>query len=319
MRENDWADPAWRAAADHWIRARLAELGTPPLGELEEVRVRPWSAGFRVETTAGTRWFKANTTDCAYEAGLAHALAQWAPGKTLAPLAVDAGRGWLLTADAGPTLRTALDGAPAATVAGAWEVMLREYALLQIAVARHAGTMLSLGVPDLRVATMPGHLAELLEDPAIRAEVDLPKVEAVAPAFGHWCAELAADGIPASLQHDDLTDANVFADGRFFDWGDAGVAHPFGCLLVALGFAEYLIGPEPVARLRDAYLEPWTEFGPIEQLRRSVRLAWRIARVSRAVAWRRAVRNSALPVEEDFRTASAYWLGETPDPPPVHL
>ena len=43
---------------------------------------------------------------------------------------------------------------------------------------------------------------------------------------------MAASAVPMRLQHDDLHDGNVFADGRVFDWGDASVGHPFGVLLV---------------------------------------------------------------------------------------
>ena len=321
MRENDWHDSQWRAGADGWIRARLTRLGTPVTGAVEEIRVRPWSVTYRVATNAGVRWFKANITTCAYEAGLAEALAGWVPGRVLAPLAVDRVRGWLLTADAGPTLRDQLDGASPEKLLDTWATMLREYAVLQRAVAGRADEMVALGVPDVRPATMPDHLAALLADPEVRRGLEPAPVEAIRPAFAAWCAELAADGIPATLQHDDLTDANVFADGRFFDWGDAGVAHPFGSLLVALGFAAHLLGlttgaPE-ITRLRDAYLEPWSDLAPPADLRRSVSLAVRTARVSRALAWQRALHNAALPVDDDFRTAAAYWLGETPAPSPI--
>ena len=52
--------------------------------------------------------------------------------------------------------------------------------------------------------------------------------------YAGWCAELAASGIPDSIDHNDLHAANILVDGagvRFYDWGDAVVAHPFACLL----------------------------------------------------------------------------------------
>ena len=321
VRTNDWRDPAWLAAAHEWITVRLAALRTPATGPIEEVRARPWSVIHRVPTASGPRWFKANTMDCTYEAGLAEALARWLPGTVLEPLAVDAARGWLLTADAGHTLRETL--AASRRLEG-WAEMLRAYALLQRAVAPRADDLAALGVPDLRTPSMPDHLASLLVDPAVRTDLGprAAAVEGAAPAFGDWCADLAADGIPASLQHDDLTDANVFptaAGGfRFFDWGDASVAHPFGSLLVALSFAAHVLDLKPgapeLARLRDAYLEPWSDLATPEALRRSVTLACRIGRVSRALAWRRALRGAALPVADDFRTAAADWLAELPEP-----
>jgi hypothetical protein len=45
------------------------------------------------------------------------------------------------------------------------------------------------------------------------------------PRVTEACAELAALGIPATIDHSDLHDAQVFVDpagDRFFDWGDAG-------------------------------------------------------------------------------------------------
>ena len=61
---------------------------------------------------------------------------------------------------------------------------------------------------------MPELLAGLLDDPAVRADLGPDRaaaVTAVVPEFARWCEELAADGIGASLQHDDLHDGNVFA------------------------------------------------------------------------------------------------------------
>ncbi|MFF5079196.1 phosphotransferase [Actinoplanes sp. NPDC000266] len=278
MRENDWCDPEWIAGAHAWI---AAHLDSPAVGAIEEVRVRPWSVSHRVMTAAGARWFKANITGCRYEAGLAEALAAWVPGRTLAPIAVERERGWLLTADAGPTLRDLGEG-------GDWAGLLQSYASLQRGLTDRADRMIELGVPDMRL-------------PRVREKTD--GVEA-------WCDELAADGIPATLQHDDLHDNNVFAGFRFFDWGDTSVGHPFGSLLVSLGVA----GADHAERLRDAYLEVWSDLGTLKSLRRSASLAVRLARVSRAEAWRRAVEGAALPVDEDFRTAAGWWLEQLPEP-----
>jgi hypothetical protein len=314
VRENDWNDPDWRAAADAWVTARLGELGTPVTGGIEQFRVRPWSVTHRVPTTGGVRWFKANITGCRYEAGLAEALADIAPGATLAPLAVDTGRGWLLTADAGPTLRETLAADDRVTT---WTAMLQAYSALQRATVAHVGRLGALGVPDQRVSLLPGLLAGLLADPDIRAAVD-PAVPALAGEFAGWCAELAADGIPPALQHDDLHDNNVFPDLRFFDWGDASVGHPFGTLLVTLNVMhDTLDAParaSAMARLRDAYLEPWTDLADLPALRRSATLACRVTRVSRALSWRRGLTGAAIPVDEGFRGAPAAWLGELLQP-----
>ncbi|MFI5897771.1 phosphotransferase [Actinoplanes sp. NPDC051513] len=325
MKANAWHDPRWQSDAHGWITTRLAGLGMPVQGPIQEIRVRPWSVTHQAPTALGPVWFKANTPACAYEAALAEALAKWQPDAVLVPLAVDAERGWMLTADAGKTLREEIAPDELLTV---WAEMLRAYATLQRAVAERADDLVALGVPDHRPARLPERLAELLADPGVRNDLGTDRraaVEEVAPVFREWCAELAADGIPAGLQHDDLTDANVFrtvgGGFRFFDWGDSSVAHPFGSLLVALGFAGYVLGIEAgapeIRRLRDAYLEVWTDLASPAELRRSVSLACRVTRVSKALAWERALREPSLPVEEDFRHAVADWLAETPKPPLV--
>lgn len=143
----------------------------------------------------------------------------------------------------------------------------------------------------------------------------------MAPEYAQWCAELAADGLRASVQHDDLSDGNVFSDGagfRFFDWGDASVAHPFGSLLVALYVATNQFdltarGPE-LARLRDAYLEPWTSDLDRTGLLRSATLAMRAAKVSRALSWQRALDGAELPVAPEHSTAVVDWLADLTEP-----
>ena len=51
------------------------------------------------------------------------------------------------------------------------------------------------------------------------------------------CDELAASGLPETIQHDDFHDGQVFvSDGRYLllDWGDACVSHPFFTMAVTL-------------------------------------------------------------------------------------
>jgi aminoglycoside phosphotransferase (APT) family kinase protein len=78
------------------------------------------------------------------------------------------------------------------------------------------------------------------------------------------CDQLAAHGIPETVQHDDLHLANLYVrDGRLrvLDWGDASISHPCASLVVTLRFLEEINRLAPAdpwfPRLRDAYLEPW--------------------------------------------------------------
>jgi len=81
-------------------------------------------------------------------------------------------------------------------------------------------------------------------------------------------ARRLADGLPPTVQHDDLHDGNVFTrDGRtmLIDWGDAVFAHPFGTLLVTRGVLaaqlEVTADDAQLRRVTDAYLEAWRTGG----------------------------------------------------------
>ncbi|MFC6016653.1 phosphotransferase [Plantactinospora solaniradicis] len=316
--------PDWLADSDSWLAEWLAALGITSTGPVRTVRVRAWSILRQVPTDAGRVWFKANVPGNGFEAAVVGALAGWAPDFVVAPLAVDPDRGWLLSPDGGPTLRAATADRPDPA---RWADLLQRYAELQRLVAPHGDRLVGLGLPDLRTARMPATLAELLADPTVTLDPPVrAALVALIPEYDRWCAELAADGLPPSIQHDDLHDDNVFVGGaglRFFDWGDACLAHPFGTLLVTLNAAANRFGFEPggpeLGRLRDAYLEPWTELRGRGELLRSVRLALWVAKVGRAVSWRRALVGASDPgwqqalggpprIAPEHATAPAAWL-----------
>ena len=78
---------------------------------------------------------------------------------------------------------------------------------------------------------------------------------------------------PHTIQHDDLHGGNIVvgpAGDRFFDWGDAVVAHPFATLTVTFNSIAHQTGRDlddpAFDRLRDAYLEAWTDVAPRDDL-----------------------------------------------------
>src|SRR5687767_15342124 len=142
-----WSSAAWREQAEGWIDRRLAEAGLERTAAVEQVRVRPWATVLRAPAAGGVIWMKAAGPATTFEAGLYGLLAREAPDDVLAPLAVDAPRGWMLLPDGGPSLAARLDG-------GGWAeelaAALGQYGRLQRALAPHAGELPSLGVPDMR-------------------------------------------------------------------------------------------------------------------------------------------------------------------------
>jgi hypothetical protein len=230
-----------------WIDAHCTPVGPPEL-----IRDRAWATTTRIPTADGPVWFKACAPSHRFEPELVAALARTRPELLPRVLGWEAARGWLLTAHAGTSFEQ-LGNPPEL-----WLRLLPRYAELQRE-ARVPG-----GTPDRRVPCWP----ELYED-MVRSELPLRTAEVeclrrFAPRFAELSQELAAHGLPAAVQHDDLHQRNAFMDGdrpRIVDWGDASLSHPFVSIVAPFRFLEEgngLSSTDPwFARLRDAYLEPW--------------------------------------------------------------
>ncbi|MFR0353202.1 phosphotransferase [Streptomyces sediminimaris] len=315
-----WEREEWRAAALGWVGDVLDARGLREVGP-RRVRLRPWSVLVRLSVDgAGTVWFKANPPASRFEAGLTQALAGWVPEHVLTPLAVDADRGWSLLPDGGPRLADVLDDGPDGL--RTWEALLRQYAVLQRSLLPYAEKIEALGVPGARTATLPNVFDRLVADNGALTEADRAALSGLRPRLVEWCEELAGLGIGDCLDHADVHEGQVFVPrpGRFtfFDWGDATVSHPFCSFVVPAGHAAERYGPGVLPRLRDAYLEPWTGGGRgTRDLRRALRLAWRLGPIGRAGAWGRLFPGAAGSTDLAGDPQAAGSLLRLLDEPPV--
>lgn len=254
-----WRDPAWLAGVHAWIDEQVDRLGLVRAGEIEQPHVYPWSTVLRVPTTQGDVWFKANADELQFEAAVVSMLATRAPERVPPLLAADLDRGWMLMADAGRRLREVVAEERSLH---RWLDVLPATARIQIAMEPDVDSLLALGVPDMRLATLPDGYACLMD--TLQAEA---RFRAAHARVVELCEELATFGITETLQHDDLHDGQVFVrDGRhlIMDWGDACISHPFFTLSVTLegGIAW---GVDDVENSEDtrpylrAYLAPYAE------------------------------------------------------------
>ena len=256
-----------RVVAEEWIRDHVT-----PAGPIETAHERPWSTVLRVPLADGVAWFKVCSPVQAFEPRLtAQLFSRW-PRVMPEVLGHDEERAWLLLADAGTNIGSF--GNPPES----WLALLPLYAELQRSEVAHTADHLAHGVPDLRVETLPTRYDELVQQ-------DL-RLRKFTTTFERLCTELAARGIPESIQHDDLHMNNVYDNGerlRVLDWGDASISHPFASLVVTFRFLEERNGLRPddpwFARLRDAYLEPWGA-----GLADTFALAMRVGAVAYAIA-----------------------------------
>jgi hypothetical protein len=266
------------SAADAWIRAHVE-----PVGAIEAVHERTWATVWSVPTQAGSVFLKACAAVQAFEPRLtAELFARW-PDDVPSVIAHDDARGWLLLADAGTPI--AVSGNPP----GAWLRVLPRYAELQRGETGRTADHLAHGVPDLRLAALPALFDDLLRTDLPLEADEIARFRSFAPQLAAEAVELAARGIPESIQHDDLHMGNVYAldDGlRVLDWGDSSISHPFASLVVTFRFLEQVTGLTPddpwFARLRDAYVEPWGT-----GLATTFDLALRVGAIAHAIARKR--------------------------------
>jgi hypothetical protein len=322
--------PVPEREATAWIDEALASHGLQRHSPLEVFRARPWASVYRLQTSAGPVWFKAAAPATAFEARLYPLLHRLASDIVLEPLASDGDRGWILLPDGADTLDTGVDGDE---LAARLVHIVPRYAQLQRSLALHVPELLACGVPDMRPAMLPDRFDEVIdysrafvrqagdeENRALLQRVELLRGEAV-----EWAAAAAQGVGGASLDHSDLHARNILlpvgrgvASAVVYDWGDSIVAHPFTSLLVLLrDLMNTLQVPREdrrIQRVIDAYLEPFTDLAPREELVDTAMAVCQVGKVTRAHAWLRAV--SAFPGEvgTDDAGAPLGWLGELLSP-----
>jgi len=302
-----WNVPGWLDEISAWIGVQLVRNRLELVGEIEQPHIRPWSTVLTVPTGQGLLYFKATAPYLSYEPAVTAFIFRLRPDISPDLLAVEPERGWLLMRASGTPLRTLIK---AEKSIARWHEIVPLYVGLQKEMASRTGEILSLGILDRRLGTLPGQFERLVDD-KLSLLVDQPesitsdeyrRLKASVGDFEKMCGELDSFGIPSTLHHDDFHDGNLFVqNGRviFTDWGESAVTYPFFTLVVMLRGAENSLDLKPdspeLAQMRDWYLKEWTDFAPQEDLRRVVKLAERIGLVNRALTWQRII--SYLPVE----------------------
>jgi len=323
--------------ATSWVTSSCRGLGVVVTSPGERTHERPWSTAVvydvrEADGTDGRVWFKANGIGTRHEPELLSALGSLVPDLVPEVLAIDAERAWSLTRDAGPTWRSAI---PVTDHWPLWEELLQRYAAGQLALATHQRQLLATGTPERSPATLPSQAADLVDeltqlgaDSGGLSVAGSRALTARLPAYGQWCRDLDGAGIPWTIQHDDLHSNNICRPGsegppavagqpagsRIIDWGDASIGHPFGTMTTTLrSIAHYCgcdVGDPRVQRVRDAYLEPFTTYGPRSELIALVDVARLVGAATRALSWRAALIGSPTEVHREHDFPVRDWLLE---------
>ncbi|MGV0109333.1 hypothetical protein [Arthrobacter sp. CP30] len=322
-----WASPEWRQQADQWIDLVLGSFGVTRLGPTEQPRIRFWSTQLTVPTDHGRLWFKENNLGQFAEASIMSLLGELAPDHVAAPLAIEPSRGWLLTADHGATLDSV--GSDDASV---WARITGDFAGLQQAVAPHGERLSQAGLvvmnPDVASNFVENqlllHTGLPPEHPLYLGPEEADDVVRRLPAIEEAVEVLRGVGVPLSLDHNDLHARNCFLPGsstdplRFFDFADAYWAHPFSALLVPVTqmreqWSTTADDPRILAVI-DAYLDHWTSYAPLSELRTAVEPALRLGRVHRYGSWLRLLVYADDDSMRAYAPAALHYLRTLTDP-----
>jgi len=307
-----WDEPGWLARAGAWTEAQLARLDIEPLCELTLERIRPWAAVAWVETNQGRAWFKEPAPTMAFEPALTALVSGRCP--ELGPEVLGWEGRWLLTRDAGPQLRALLEADTGA--APTWEEILPLYAELQVALVDDVDELLALGAPDKRPQVLLVEFPRLVEE--VRGIEQVPveraRLRSLRAALER-VAEVLSGQVPVTVIHEEVHEANVFvrsAHARILDWGEAAISHPFAGLTNTLRDVAYRRGLEPggpeVLRLRDIYLESWTRFAPLGELRTIFSDGYLFGALCRASTWERFLARAPQVVRDEYDRNAAVWL-----------
>lgn len=330
-----WTQPDWIAEAQAWIEQAVRAADSRLTGPVEQPHIRPWSTVMRAPTGDGVYFFKAAIPLLAGEPALTQALAARSPDVMPEIIAADTERGWMLTRDAGATLRTRLHSPDDLHL---FDPILPRLAEVQMEWLDQTEELLALGAFDRRLETLPEQFERLAGDreallvgqPDGLTEGQYEQLVQARPRYAEFCASLAEYGIPQSIHYDDMHDANIFlreqengpARITFSDWGESCASHPFCSLLIFLRSMADRMGlpdeaaetpeklPPMLMRLRDVYLEPWQQYESRANLVEAFNLAWRVGMVGRALTWHSVIQ----AMDEAFRPQYGYavpaWLGE---------
>ena len=280
-----WSEPQWADDALAWIESHVG-----PARLLKVPKARPCSVVVSAQTADGVVWFKEVSPEVASEPGLTAAVAQRAPHAIPEVIAAEGTR--LLTRDAGPHLNAVIKHEGRAPTP-LFEDVVARYAELEIALVPIAHELAALDAgPNALVSTfgeIAAHLVDALDDT-----------------------------IPFSLLHLDLFKKNVCVRGPdivSLDWAVPAYGHPLCGIHVLLNTLVTDYGASPggrdVLRVRDAYLEPWTGYAPMHELRRIFAAANPLGALCRMMHWQQLGEwvpafRSAYP-DEGNKWLESFW------------
>ena len=314
-----WYNPGWFRVAGGWIVGALEAAGLELASPIAQLRSWQRCSLFRASTSAGDAYFKAVPPQWGHEPALTAYLAGRFPALSPTVLASGVDQGYLLLADFG--------GRPLADVDDpeAWTVAYAALGRMQRELADDVDVLSGLGVPIQGPAEILPRIGLMLRDERrLRAGMEhglepgqVALLHAAEPDIIAACERLATGPIPLSLDHGDFWPGNIRwtdAGPLIFDWSDATITHPFFSLVMAADEIDGALPAHPDLRQRviDAYLDVWTGFAPLDELRAIFADAMLVAPLHQVLMYRDVYLPALEFIDELDRMPVVYlgWLAQ---------
>ena len=291
--QREWWDEIL-GSIDAWLKSQNATR--TGFSQLKTWQISSLS---RIETTVGRLYLKVVPPFFAREPGLTGFLASLFPKNMPEVLVVNFEIPWMLMRDFGDlelSETTPLDQVCAA---------LNSYAKLQIESLKYIPELQSLGCQNRGLINLASDIQNLLGDETVllRDEEDgftsqqITTLRELEPEFLKRCEIIGKSGIPDMLEHGDLWLNNVnIRDGQavFYDWTDGALTFP----LLGMPLSEFendIWDQDTRESLIEAYLEPFTQYQPMNLLKEMLFLVQPLVHLYRAVSYQRFI----IPGVED--------------------
>lgn len=282
-----WFEAGWFHSAESWFIDQLSDMGFRANSPVEQLRSCQRSSILRVKTDQARVYMKAIPLVFAHEPVVSSLLAMQYPDNITPILAYDPVHHWFLMPDLG------VEDLSASPDIEKWSEAMNLYARIQISTMDRVDELLSIGCPDRRPDIVSTQMTALLADSSAMQPDDslcsftddeVIKINELVPELSRMCSRLYDYNVPFTIEHGDLWAGQVMVQGDniiFTDWSDCSISHPFFSLY------KYLLNEKMeqnmpnehgvLERLMEAYLEPWTEFEPMNRLLELFQISGRIA------------------------------------------
>ena len=287
--------PLANRAAIAWVKDYLLKRHDP-LQTLLQIKEVPWSSIYRIETARGRFYLKRAAEPFAIEIRLLPYLSRYYPASVPQMIASHAPLNALFMLDAGEPLRLLLQKAydlPLVLDA------IERYTHIQVGLIAHVDELISCGVLDWRLSSLPKLYLELLnqKETLLRDGLSRDEIESLLNMYPHvvkLCDALSTYKIPATIEHGDFHDNNVLvgqSNPVINDWGDAVITHPFFSLTswVSSMRRNHLIDLESASytAILDHYLQHWMAFEPMSRLKEAFYLVSRLSPIKFSLSFYR--------------------------------